>query len=183
MKTPIVALSLCLVACGMPPAELAADAEPPATDAQAAAEALALADRSAARDDATTLARALARLYALGVRAAEGQDDVVQAWQASAGASTPPFRGRALGPAYRRGNLPADGEVRLSQTFLSGQRASIAVSSPGRPVPGLSVTSASGRSVCESAAHCRWTPVFTERYEIVLSNPGKRASDYYLVVE
>ena len=183
MKMPALAPVALLAACATPQPNVVPATALPQTTAQSVAEALAEADRAAAAGDERALGTSLARLDGLGARADEGEPDVLAAWQVRLGRTPQPYRGRALGPAYRRGSLPADGEVRLSQTFLSGQRASIAVSSPGRPVPGLSVTSASGRAVCESAAHCRWTPVFTERYEIVLRNPARRASDYYLVVE
>ncbi len=100
-----------------------------------------------------------------------------------AGEAAVPFRGRALGPAYRRGTLAAEGELELTQTFLSGKKAVIAVSSPAGTAPALRVVSASGNTVCESAASCRWTPVFTERYAIILRNTSRSARAYYLVVE
>ena len=77
----------------------------------------------------------------------------------------------------------ADTELELTQTFLSGRKAVIAVSSPGGTAPALRVVSASGKTVCDSAASCRWTPVFTERYPIILQNTSRKARAYYLVVE
>ena len=133
----------------------------------------------------TAVARRLARLEALGAHAAaDSESDPVAVWRAAVGnGEAVPFRGRALGPAYRRGTLAAEGELELTQTFLSGKKAVIAVSSPAGSAPALRVVSASGTTVCESAARCHWTPVFTERYTIVLRNTARKARAYYLVVE
>ena len=159
----------------------AAEAE---TRAEAVARLLAGAEQDADAGDTSGLGRRLARLSALGARPAEdGGEDPVPGWKERAGGETIPFRGRALGPAYRRGTLEADTELELTQTFLSGRKAVIAVSSPGGTAPALRVVSASGKTVCDSAASCRWTPVFTERYAIILQNTSRKARAYYLVVE
>lgn len=156
--------------------------EPSRAEAVAALLAGAEADSDAGRSSA--LARRLARLEALGAQPAQdGGEDPVPGWRIAAATDAIPFRGRALGPAYRRGILAADGELQLTQTFLSGKKAVIAVSSPGGTAPALRVVSGSGETVCASAASCRWTPVFTERYAIILRNTSRKARTYYLVVE
>ena len=163
------------------PAQAAMPAE---AKAEAVARLLAGAEQDAEAGNTSGLGRRLARLSALGARPAEDSgDDPVPAWKARAGSEATPFRGRALGPAYRRGTLEADAELELTQTFLSGRKAVIAVSSPGGTAPALRVVSASGKTVCDSAARCRWTPVFTERYAIILQNTSRKARAYYLVVE
>ena len=177
-------LGLMSAACSAaepPAASLPASAE---TRAEAVAALLAGAEADAAAGETGALSRRLARLSALGAAPAEDAgEDPVPVWRAAAGADAVPFRGRALGPAYRRGTLAADGELELTQTFLSGKKAVIAVSSPAGTAPALRVVSASGETVCESATSCRWTPVFTERYTIVLRNTARMARAYYLVVE
>ena len=50
-------------------------------------------------------------------------------WRAAA-AQEPPLRGPALGPGYRSGQLPAGRSEQLEQVFLSGKRASVALSAP-----------------------------------------------------
>lgn len=160
----------------------------PAAEAESKAEAvarlLAGAEQDADAGNTRELGRRLARLSALGARPAdETSEDPVPGWKARAVGDAIPFRGRALGPAYRRGTLAADAELELTQTFLSGKKAVIAVSSPGGTAPALRVVSASGKTVCDSAASCRWTPVFTERYAIILQNTSRKARAYYLVVE
>lgn len=155
-----------------------------ANPVESVAALLASIEARADAGDNDDLARSLARLDALGARPAEGMgDDPVERWRASAAGDAIPYRGRALGPAYRRGTLAAEGELELTQTFLSGKKAVIAVSSPAGTAPALRVVSASGTTVCDSAASCRWIPTFTERYAIILRNPSRTARTYYLVVD
>ncbi|WP_324262361.1 hypothetical protein U4960_04380 [Altererythrobacter sp. H2] len=186
MTRPALAglLALLLAACAASEPPRTAAAEEPAALAETVAALLAGAEADAGAGRTSALARRVARLEALGARPAQDAgEDPVAAWRASTGSEAIPFRGRALGPAYRRGTLAADSELELTQTFLSGRRAVIAVSSPAGNAPALRVVSASGTTVCESAARCRWTPVFTERYAITLRNTSRQARAYYLVVE
>ncbi|MFN4113180.1 MAG: hypothetical protein ACK4GD_04500 [Sphingomonadaceae bacterium] len=177
-------LALFSVACVATESPRTAAAEEPASAAETVAALLAGADADAETGKTSSLARRLARLEALGARPAQDAgEDPVAAWRARTGSAAVPFRGRALGPAYRRGTLAAEGELELTQTFLSGKKAVIAVSSPAGTAPALRVVSASGTIVCESAARCRWTPVFTERYAITLRNTSRQARAYYLVVD
>lgn len=177
-------LALLLAACAASEPPRTAAAEEPAAMAETVAALLAGAEADVGAGRTSALARRLARLEALGARPAdEAGEDPVAGWRTAIGSETVPFRGRALGPAYRRGTLAADSELELTQTFLSGRKAVIAVSSPAGIAPALRVVSASGTTVCESAARCRWTPVFTERYAITLRNTSRQARAYYLVVE
>lgn len=181
LPAALALLSSACVAAG-PPVAVTPDAG--AERAEAVASLLAGAEADAEAGETTGLARRLARLSSMGARPADGAgDDPVPGWRASAGGDAVPFRGRALGPAYRRGTLAADGQLELTQTFLSGKKAVIAVSSPGGTAPALRVVSASGATVCDSATRCRWTPIFTERYTIVLRNTASKARVYYLVVD
>lgn len=172
------------VACAASQADAPPAPVQTASPAESVAVLLASTEARAEAGDASNIARTLARLDALGARPADDMtDDPVARWRASAGGDAIPYRGRALGPAYRRGTLAAEGELELTQTFLSGKKAVIAVSSPAGTAPALRVVSASGTTVCESAASCRWIPTFTERYAITLRNPSRTARTYYLVVE
>lgn len=177
-------LALLSVACTAADGPNALQASSSPSRAESVAALLADAEADSVAGETGMLARRLARLEALGAHPApDGGEDPVPAWRTAAGNDSIPFRGRALGPAYRRGTLAADGELQLTQTFLSGKKAVIAVSSPGGAGPALRVVSASGETICESAASCRWTPVFTERYAIILRNTSRKARAYYLVVE
>ena len=140
---------------------------------------------SEAAPDAAAREPFLARLDAAGVRAAEGAaDDPLGAWQRERG-DAQVFRGRALGPAYRRATIAAGSTVRLEQIFLAGQRAEIAAAANGGEALTLSVRDRKDAAVCSEpfapAAKCRWLPLFTERYSIELANRGTTPASVYLV--
>lgn len=151
------------------------------------AAALAAADVAAASGDSPALARALADIEALGGR----PDDAVgalqlAAWQAKTGGVSIPLRGRTLGRGYRSGTITPGSNMVIAQTFLSGQKASIAVSAvDGKPL-GLSVLDGKDQPVCREQsqrASCSWIPLFTQRHTIQVRNPGPREVRYYLVID
>jgi hypothetical protein len=151
------------------------------------AAALAAADAAAATGDRPALVRALADIEALGGRP-EDRDGEAQlvAWQAKSGTPSIPLRGRTLGPGYRSGTITPGSNMVIAQTFLSGQKASIAVSAvDGKPL-GLSVLDGEDKPVCREQAQrasCRWVPLFTQRHTIQVRNPGPREVRYYLVID
>lgn len=151
------------------------------------ADALALADKAARTGDDAALASPLATLTALG---AQPLDDAAQSslaqWQAKALDRGPPLRGRTLGPGYRHGTLNAGGDLQIEQTFLSGQKASIALSSPDAAQLRLQVIDGTSQAVCQHTASrpsCEWVPMFTQRHQIHVINPGRRKARFYLVVD
>jgi hypothetical protein len=110
----MIRLFLPLLMLGVGP--VAVVEEPMPTDALM--RTLAEGDLAQARGDQAALAAAADTLKLLGARPAEGQDDLSTLWsqQAQAGGAVhagPVYRGRALGPAYRRGSLAAGGRVTL----------------------------------------------------------------------
>lgn len=132
-------------------------------------------------------------LKALGATPAEGQEDLAALWTKEAQdhgvtRSVLGFRGRALGPAYRRGSLGARGSVTVRQLFLAGQRAQISIA----PAHGaahllMRVQGADGNTLCAkpvggAQVDCAWLPLFTDRYDIVIENSGTVPADFYLVV-
>jgi hypothetical protein len=141
-------------------------------------------------NDGRAMLAAARRLEALGARAATPDGDLAIRWRRLARArgvidKEPPVRGRALGPAYRRGALQPGQRLSTQQVFLAGQKAEVAlVPEPGRR---LAIRVAGGdRQICDRAATaprvtCSWLPVFTHRVEIRISNPGPRPATYYLV--
>lgn len=150
------------------------------------ADALALADKAARTGDDAALASPLATLAALG---AQPLDDAAQSslalWQAKA-PDGPPLRGRTLGPGYRYGTLNAGGDLQIEQTFLSGQKASIALFSPDAAQLRLQVIDGTSQAVCQHTAarpSCEWVPMFTQRHQIHVINPGRRKARFYLVVD
>jgi hypothetical protein len=129
----------------------------------------------------------------LGAKPAEGQDDLAASWTQQAQdhgltKSALAFRGRALGPAYRRGSLGARGSMTVRQLFFAGQRAQISVApAHGAAKLSMRVQGADGNTLCAkpiggSQADCAWLPLFTDRYDIVIENSGSAPAAFYLVV-
>jgi hypothetical protein len=147
-----------------------------------------------AQGDTASLGRKARVLSVLGAAPAPGQADLAALWREKAQASgaiidDPPYRGRALGPAYRRGSLLPGGSMTMRQLFLGGQRAHIMVAPTGEGDGHLSlkVQGAKGETLCEKPvggpqADCAWMPLFTDRYHIVIENDGEEAVSFYLLV-
>lgn len=143
------------------------------------------ADEAFAARDTRLLTAALQRFDALGGRPAEQGGDELRLWRAAL-PQTAPMRGRTLGPGYRSGRLSAGQSEQIEQVFLSGQRASVAVSAPGGVQLSLQVQDRRDAAVCGkegNPSHCQWVPTFTDRYRIRIANPGRTDVRYYLVVE
>lgn len=162
----------------------------PATQRSAAlliAEALAQADQAASQGRKDELVRPLTLIASLNARPldAEGEAALTQ-WQSRSPDPLPPMRGRTLGPGYRHGTLDAGGDMRIEQTFLSGQKASIALSSPNGAKLRLQVIDGASQPVCQHVAErpsCEWVPMYTQRHVIHLANPGRQTARFYLVIE
>ncbi|MEL7318454.1 MAG: hypothetical protein AAFN04_07415 [Pseudomonadota bacterium] len=138
--------------------------------------------------DQDTLADIVTALSASRIRPLDAsQTDTLAMWQGASGAQLPPFRGRLLGPAYVRGEL-APGEVwRSAQTFKSGEASTLSVSHKGLGPVRMTVSDAKARKVCAErrmkSPACRFTPMFTQRYEIELTNEGDENAVYFLVFD
>ena len=174
-----------------PPAAPAADMLP----ADPVLRTLMEGDAALAGGNAAQLMDVAQILKALGATPAEGQDDLAALWTQEAQTrgvtrSTLAFRGRALGPAYRRGLLEAGGSFTMRQLFLAGQRAQISIapaSGAGGARLSIRVQGSDGATLCAKAvggpqADCAWLPVFTERYDIVIENGGSTPAGFYLIM-
>lgn len=168
--------------------------------AQQVAGALAAAADAAATGNRAGLARALGVLERSGARAlpppeteagplvGAGAIDPVAGWRDSVrDLAGPPFRGSPLGPGYRSGRLGSGGRDSFNQLFLSGTGTTIALSAPTGDRVGLRVLDKQARAVCEGdtvrSQPCRWVPLFTERYTIVVTNLGAGDARYFLVIQ
>jgi hypothetical protein len=132
------------------------------------------------------LRTALTMLDRLGARPQQGAaDDPVREWCALAGGCpTTSYRGRVLGPAYRRGWLATGQEMQVEQLFLSGRYASVSVASVPDGAIRLDVSGPNGRTSCGAGPrNCRWMPSFTQRYTITIRNIGAQATKVYLVID
>lgn len=150
-------------------------------------------DVARASGDYVALLQAAQMLQTLGAVPAEGQDDLAALWMMEAHrngvVSALAYRGRALGPAYRRSSLAAGGRFNLRQLFLAGQSARISVAVAGG-APGLlsiRVRDGAGGTLCDKAVgapqvDCAWLPLFTDRYAIELVNGGSAPVSFYLII-
>ena len=188
--TALAAVLLGLAGCASPtdccsePERAAPAAREPDSDAERLAAALVDADAAFARGDKARLTEALRRFDALGGKPLDEASPELARWRAAA-AQEPPLRGPALGPGYRSGQLPAGRSEQLEQVFLSGKRASVALSAPSGARLKLEVEDRSEEAVCGKEGnpnHCQWVPLFTDRYRIRIINPGATSVRYFLVV-
>ncbi|EXS70223.1 hypothetical protein [Sphingobium sp. Ant17] len=151
-------------------------------------------DAAHASGNHAALLNSVQALKALGATPAEGQEDLAARWTSDAKAhgatpSTLAFRGRALGPAYRRGSLVPGASMTMRQLFLGGQRAQISVAPASGDAANLSIRvhGADGKTLCAKPVggpqvDCAWLPIFTDRYDIVIENGGKAAVGFYLIL-
>jgi hypothetical protein len=160
---------------------------PGGSNAEQVALALADADLAHAAAETGRLSDALERLGALGAKPLDGASpDPVPQWRLRAPSVRPPDRGKPIGPGYRSGQLSPGASEHIERVFLSGERASIALSSPGGAWLKLEVQDRRAGQVCGRAgtpSHCQWVPTFTERYRIKVENSGSRPVRYFLVIE
>ncbi len=157
------------------------------------ADALRAGSAAEAGGDAKGMMRAAMQLYRLGAHPVEGEPDLARIWgdKAQALGVAPvvmrPWRGRVLGPAYRRGVLAAGARFSTRQSFVAGQGADVTV----QPVEGaqleLVVSEGDGRLVCAVSASrealgCRWVPTVTDINVITVTNPAPHAGRFYLIL-
>lgn len=152
------------------------------------AAALATAQEAEQAADPATLAAALRIIERAGAHPMDGWTgaDPVPGWRTLAPPAGPPLRGSPLGPGYRSGRIGAGQSDSFQQVFLSGRKASIALSSVGTESLSLRVVDASRKPVCVADTQrraCRWVPIFTQRYLIEVRNGGQSQANYFLVVD
>ena len=153
------------------------------------ADAIAAGEAALADGKPAGLAAAARRLDRLSAQPIEGQADLAERWRVRGGAKDrggPPMRGRALGPAYRGGQLTAGARIDIEQIFLGGEAAVIVVvPQAGRSlqmrVADVDQSAVCGQTVLSPKTTCRWLPIFTGRFRISVINSGATTARYYLV--
>lgn len=185
----LVALVLMAVGgCAAPVVAPPTAAAPAPTDpVSRAAEWLAQADSQVV--SSAKRAELVAALDRLGMTHADDSDDDPMArWRAEAAAgghATLPFRGRALGPAYRSGWLEPGANKALDQLFLAGETARISLTNADRLPMALTIIDPNSKVICQEngppPGRCQWVALFTQRYRIELSNRGQTRLRYFLV--
>lgn len=169
------------------PLEHGAQMTLPSPTGDALSDAAALLAAAEAAPDASSRAAIIERLDALNVRpAADEAEDPLGRWRSEhVTQGTTPWRGRALGPAYRRARVEPGQKLRIEQVFLAGQRAEIAAQTSGGGQVALAVAGPRSEAICERnlapSGRCNWLPIFTERFSIELENRGNRTASVYIV--
>lgn len=192
----LVAVSALAGCAAVPePALQASDAALSSPDAVVSAAALLVAAEAA--EGARERAPLIARLDALGVAAlsdtsgnagANAEEDRLAEWRREYHPSADEvWRGRTLGPGYRRAQLAAGQRVVIDQIFYAGERAEMAAQTRSGQQVELAVTGRQAQKVCEAQlapnARCGWLPIFTERFSITLTNRGTTPASVYLVFD
>lgn len=186
LRSALAGLSLLAVLGGC-----AHDASPQLAIPQATGDTLGdtaalLATAELARD-ASERAPLIDRLNAMNVKLAEGgEDDPLSVWrsehQAEGGT---PYRGRTLGPAYRRARVAPGASLTIDQIFYAGERAQIAAQASSGGNVALAIHNPRNEAVCAKSlapsANCNWLPIFTERFSIELENRGSQPASVYIV--
>lgn len=163
----------------------------------ALADAAALLAESEQAGGPEARAQYLQGLDRLQVTLADGgtpEEDTLARWRAEAvslrtaaasGQKPPPFRGRALGPGYRRATIQPGETIHIEQIFYAGQRAEIAGQSLGGQPVQLDIRNQRTQQVCAAklkpAGSCKWMPLFTERFRIELANHSQKPASVYIV--
>lgn len=152
------------------------------------AQALLAGAEAEASGDAEGLRQSAGILAGQGAVPKEDSVDLALRWAEQAaelGAATIPPRGRTAGPAYRNGELSAEGQTVFSEIFHSGRTAVISLAPRNQARMLLSVTTDDGRELCEQAGsglvECRWTPIWTEPVRVEVANLSGRTAQYFLV--
>ena len=129
-------------------------------------------------------------LAALGARpAVAGEPDLAASWlaQEQGADKEPVYRGRMLGPAYRKGLIGAGADVLIEQVFMAGQVAEVVLSPSDGARLNLTIAGPSGQEVCKSLVlrppgKCSWRPPFAGRYQVRINNSGAQCASFFLVV-
>ena len=172
---------------GLPVALAAQAASRPA---DLVAEALSAGFQAEAQQDGPAMLRAADRLDGLGAHPETGED-IAAYWRKAAadlGADirTTVSRGRTLGPAYSARDVAAMGRFATRQSFNAGEKANIAVVSPGEVNLHLSVLDDDGAPACSQSLvskriSCTWVPLWTGLFRIEVENAGDQPARFYLI--
>lgn len=170
------------------PMALAAQASPRSADL--VAEALSAGLQAETDQDGPAMVQAAERLDSLGAHPETGEDIAAHWRVAAAGlgadirADVP--RGRTLGPAYSARDVGGMERFATRQSFNAGEKANIAVVSPGGENLQLSVLDDDGAPACRQSRvskriSCTWVPLWTGLFRIEVENAGDRSTRFYLI--
>lgn len=152
-------------------------------------------DKALTRDDGTRLRQAAQALQALGAAPISGTDDLAKNWLVSAqtisgddGETATPYRGRIKGPAYRKQSLAVGQQDVIEDVYYAAEAAEMTLKSlQGRELYWeIFEATASDKPVCAGQAlakpqSCRFTPLWTAKYNIRISNVSDQDTTYLFI--
>ena len=157
-----------------------------------AAHAILMGQQAEQKADASALHTAAQVLQSLGAKPdMDQEDDLSSRWASQAKSIEPAtepsvYRGRALGPSYKKGMVSALSTVNIEQIFLAGKKASVALVPVSSKPMSIRISDGQGKNICNRStsskpANCEWLPLFTERYRINIHTSASQPVTYYLV--
>ncbi len=154
---------------------------------------LRLGSKADAENNVHALMRAALALNRAGAHPAEGDTDISEIWIAKAKSLSEKmpliyqYRGRTLGPAYRRGIIAAHGKFTTQQSVNAGQSATVNVVALKGATLGLDVTDDDHQQVCHLThtvreRDCHWMPTYTGISTFILTNYSDFQDSYFIVI-
>ena len=155
-------------------------------------------EKANARQDALALTDAAKLLRQVGAKPLDtNAPDLAQQWKDTAMALQPgikdaAFRGRVKGPAYRKKTLAAGAQETIEEIYYASEKANLTLETVSGGSLNISVSEQKGEDgkpaepVCtlqteSAAASCHWLPLWTAKYNIVITNNGQNPIPYILV--
>lgn len=152
-------------------------------------------DEALTRGDGTSLRQAAQALQALGAAPISGTDDLAKNWLVTAqtisvdeGETATPYRGRIKGPAYRKQSLAAGEQDVIEDVYYAAEAAEMTLKSlQGRELYWeILDPKTSEKPVCAGQAlskpqSCSFTPLWTAKYNIRISNISDQDTTYLFI--
>lgn len=152
-------------------------------------------DQALQAGDGAALRKAAQGLQILGASPLNGREDLAKNWLVTAqtisadeGFKTAPYRGRIKGPAYRKQSLAAGEQDVIEDVYYAAEAAQMTLKSLDGPKLYWEIIEAQSDSkpVCagqtlDKPQSCRFTPLWTAKYNIRISNISGQDTTYLFI--
>ena len=145
-------------------------------------------------NDVQVLLQTAQTLRDIGAHPVTGTEDLAKNWTVAAEtmrtdeASTPPFRGRVSGPAYKKEDLLPAGSDTIEDIYYAAEQAELTLETLRGERLTWSVYEADNADapICQSKGEtrqqaCRFTPLWTAKYEIRITNDSAQDASYLFI--
>lgn len=147
-----------------------------------------------ARNDVQALLQTAQTLRDIGAHPVTGTEDLAKNWTVVAEsmrtdeALTPPFRGRVSGPAYKKEDLAPAGSDTIEDIYYAAEQAQLTLETLSGARLTWSVYEADNADspICQSQGEtrqqaCRFTPLWTAKYKIRITNDSAQDASYLFI--